>query len=710
VNANFSLPPEEIYVIRPVNFTSTSRNAATWDWVFEGATPAVSNDENPQVTFNSPGIYTVSLTVNKDSDAEITISKKVEVILKEKICPEEIIVGEEISSQTQFYPFGANQRQVLSSALYTAAEIGLEKAEKIGALSWFADSASAKPRKIYIYMKETAESSLGQNVTWANEIAGADLVYESPEDWTNPEGWITIPLQKAFKYSGTNNLKVMVRSLASDASGNNTFCHYSVSRGKHLCWNSESADLPTIRGSRNGNRPNIKFRADILCGVDSPVADFLTGAFSIDEPAEYMTFDKIPFTDRSTGPAVNWEWSFPGGFPESSQEENPSVSYAKAGTYTVTLKISNHLGNDTQERTLLIHPLAPLAAFSSSSEGFTTFPDYGPFLPHSGGTVSLRDESLYDPVGWEWTLQGIESTIPETGDITVNYPEGENVYSVRLRVSNAVGEDTKEMDAYVKVGGTAPVWNIPYGDKGDTCYLLSEGNYLTGSNTTYGILAEKFTAQAGGLITQVDLMLKVFNSTSLNSRNYTVSVYDENEGMPGTVLSSTVFRGSDINLSGYTRAIFPEPVAVTGNFYIEIKGIGTINTKVAIASSITSNPTVYVYKDRLWLPLEEYDPEKRKVSLNIVPVFTYETPFAVSSPSSSAEIQLYPNPVGDYLHVRSESPVENVAVSDIQGRRILTVNSRNAGQTIRTSAWKKGIYIVKIQTQKDYYICKVVKK
>ncbi|MDR1436856.1 MAG: PKD domain-containing protein, partial [Candidatus Symbiothrix sp.] len=708
VNASFTLPPEEIYVIRPVEFTSTSRNALTWDWTFEGAVPAVSGEENPKVAFDTEGVHTVSLTVNKGTDTETTVSRNVEIILKEKICPEDTTVGK--GTNYQSYPIGSARRQILSAALYTASEIGLEEKRKITHLSWQAVNASAEPRKMFIYMKETAKSSL-ERATWAAEIADAELVYESEDNWTNTAGWVTVPLQKPFSCSGEKNVQVMVRTLATGDSGENVNCYYSSSQGRHLYWVSDTTIVPADRGRSNSYRPNIRFRVAVPCGVDFPEADFLTGDFPIDEPAEYSVLDKITFTDRSSGPAVNWEWSFLGGTPESSSEENPVVVYNQAGTYPVTLIISNHLGKDTLERTLLIRQIPPLAAFSSSSDGFTAYPDHGPFLPYSGGTVSFRDESLYDPVSREWALEGITETVPPADRVTVNYPEGKNLYSARLTVGNSKGEDRKEIEGYVRVGGTAPVWNIPYGDAGDTYHLLSEGNYLSGSNSSYGRLAEKFTAPAGGFVTQADIMIKVFNSVSLNSRSYEVSVFEDADGKPGTVLSSVAFKGADINLSGYTRVVFPEPVAVTGNFYIELKGTGTVNTKIAVASSKESAPTVYVYiPQKGWESLEEFDPEKRKISLNIVPVFTYQEPTSLLEPVSKLGIRLYPNPVGDYLHIESESPLESILVSDLRGRRIQFINPEKDGNTIRASGWEKGIFIVKIRTQNDQYNLKVVKK
>jgi PKD repeat protein len=53
----------------------------------------------------------------------------------------------------------------------------------------------------------------------------------------------------------------------------------------------------------------------------------------------------VTFTDLSYNSVQSRTWSFPGGTPESSTDETPVVTYAEAGTYPVTLTVSD--GNTT---------------------------------------------------------------------------------------------------------------------------------------------------------------------------------------------------------------------------------------------------------------------------------------------------------------------------------------------------------------------------
>lgn len=54
----------------------------------------------------------------------------------------------------------------------------------------------------------------------------------------------------------------------------------------------------------------------------------------------------IQFLDASTGGPAEWEWTFEGGNPATSNEKNPQVSYSAAGMYDVSLNVTNALGSD----------------------------------------------------------------------------------------------------------------------------------------------------------------------------------------------------------------------------------------------------------------------------------------------------------------------------------------------------------------------------
>jgi len=55
----------------------------------------------------------------------------------------------------------------------------------------------------------------------------------------------------------------------------------------------------------------------------------------------------VQFFDLSGGSPTSRLWTFEGGTPSSSTEINPVITYSQVGTYNVTLKVSNMVGNNT---------------------------------------------------------------------------------------------------------------------------------------------------------------------------------------------------------------------------------------------------------------------------------------------------------------------------------------------------------------------------
>nr|WP_294860668.1 M43 family zinc metalloprotease [uncultured Fluviicola sp.] len=94
-----------------------------------------------------------------------------------------------------------------------------------------------------------------------------------------------------------------------------------------------------------------------------PVADFfvdVNGLTGNSGPnANAMTAcagDPIVFKDASWKATVtSWSWSFPGASPATSTAQNPTVTYAAPGWYSVTLTAANASGSDTKTMNHMIY-------------------------------------------------------------------------------------------------------------------------------------------------------------------------------------------------------------------------------------------------------------------------------------------------------------------------------------------------------------------
>ena len=57
--------------------------------------------------------------------------------------------------------------------------------------------------------------------------------------------------------------------------------------------------------------------------------------------------ENVRFSDLSTGNPIEWAWTFEGGSPSSSSNQNPTVRYSTEGVFDVTLVATNLGGSDT---------------------------------------------------------------------------------------------------------------------------------------------------------------------------------------------------------------------------------------------------------------------------------------------------------------------------------------------------------------------------
>ena len=119
--------------------------------------------------------------------------------------------------------------------------------------------------------------------------------------------------------------------------------HYAISNGA----SNRSLSADDISGS------NFVQQKSIITNVCGPgaMATYVCGslpvaAFTVNSQTGCVgqTFN---FTDQSTGSPTSWQWTFTGGAPSSSTQQNPSVFYTTPGTYDVTLVATNASGSDS---------------------------------------------------------------------------------------------------------------------------------------------------------------------------------------------------------------------------------------------------------------------------------------------------------------------------------------------------------------------------
>jgi len=98
-----------------------------------------------------------------------------------------------------------------------------------------------------------------------------------------------------------------------------------------------------VDGAYPSTRKQLMSEYLTFFGIQAP----LLNATFVGFPNHILEQGNVAFTDFSTGGVISWAWSFEGGIPSTSAEQNPVVSYSTAGVYDVRLIVSDGFTSDT---------------------------------------------------------------------------------------------------------------------------------------------------------------------------------------------------------------------------------------------------------------------------------------------------------------------------------------------------------------------------
>ncbi|MEO6037237.1 MAG: PKD domain-containing protein, partial [Saprospiraceae bacterium] len=132
-----------------------------------------------------------------------------------------------------------------------------------------------------------------------------------------------------------------------------------------------------------------------------------------------------------------FNWQFPGGTPGSSTAQNPTVVYNTAGTYSVTLTVSNSAGTNTATQTnLVVVTTTPTAVFTNTV---------------SGSTATFTNSSM-GATSYSWNFG--DNTNSTAANPTHTYP-ADGSYTVILTATNSCGTTTATQVVVIATPPTA---------------------------------------------------------------------------------------------------------------------------------------------------------------------------------------------------------------------------------------------------------------
>ena len=204
---------------------------------------------------------------------------------------------------------------------------------------------------------------------------------------------------------------------------------------------------------------NLRLYSNAFAGTTT--ADFTTPSFNI------CVNDCINFNDASVGTNISaWNWTFNGATTPTSTDQNPTnICYPTAGTYDVTLSITDDNGTDNVTYQIMVSTCTggPTAAFAVDT-----------MVVCKGDCISFTDLSTGDPTSWSWSFQGAEPSTSTAQNPTNICFDSAGVFDVTLTVTNGSGTD--------QIINSVTVMDLPeingYGDTlidiGGAAVLLAE--------------------------------------------------------------------------------------------------------------------------------------------------------------------------------------------------------------------------------------------
>ena len=238
-----------------------------------------------------------------------------------------------------------------------------------------------------------------------------------------------------------------------------------------------------------------------------PLAEFQSSETLVTEGCS------VDFTDNSYCYVYDWEWTFEGGTPSSSTDQNPvGIVYQNTGTYNVTLKATNEFGENTITKSAYIEvstAATPEVVFYASDSAVCT-----------NTVVQFSDYSTVCPESWNWVISPSTFTFTNGTSASSQNPEvlfnAAGNYTVSLTVTNSNGSNTLNKNDYILAGGSS----IPFFEDFESGNIEQKGWTIVNpdnDNTTW----EMFSVSGNGGTKAAGINL--FNYNAVFKRDQLIS-------------------------------------------------------------------------------------------------------------------------------------------------------------------------------------------
>jgi serine protease len=568
--ANFYTLTRNICPNTPVVFQDSSMyNATSWLWNFQGGTPATSTSSMPTVSYAAPGTYSVGLTASNSNGnsvankvAYITVAAPINLPLQEGF------------QGTQFVPLNWSTMNIDNDSLFWKRQTGR------GGFTVAPTAACAMFNNYEEDATGTRDEIRTPRYNFSN-VANAkirfDVAYKQYDNTAN--------ITPANPYSDTLELRLTTNCGVNWTSiynkGGQTLSTspgtLQASRFEPLAteWRTDSINIS----------PQAAFQQNVMVGfvnrgrygqalyVDNVNIFLPAPTMSVNSQSNACTGSAVTFSNLTTG-AAGYTWAVsPAASISAPNGTNTNITFANAGTYTITLTANNGPVLNTLTRTVSI-AVQPTVALTTSTTNIC-----------SGTNVTLTASGASS---YSWSTGSTANSIVVT-------PTANTTYTVRGNNSGACF-DVKSSVVNVTLTPNVSVTNQTICAAG-TATLIASGastySWSTGStsnpifvsptsNTVYTVIG--------------------FNNTCTNTKTVSVTIGASITIVP-VATTPTICTGGTVGLSASGAATYTwlpgningssltvTPVATT-NYTVNGTNSGC-NGSAVISVSIISAPAL----------------------------------------------------------------------------------------------------------------------
>jgi len=724
--ASFSSDVQNVFAGNGVFFTDSSTgNPTSWEWSFEGGTPANSTEQNPIITYNTTGVYKVVLKVGnsvgeatKEITNYITVTENSGTGTLQAHYNFQGNLKDASSYQRSLVPIGdfnpvfsADRTENLSSA-YNAPEEG----SKYLSNSYKGIGVNNK-RAVTVWFRTTTVGSRKTIISWGKNAEGqmfnvmidggtvrieaGSCSLRSTKDNLDDNEWHHLAV--TYDPIDGDKLKDVKIYLDGVLDTNQTDANNSY-RSEEVVINTDILTNTMRIGSVNysdgyiyyGSIDDVRIYSDALSLQEiitiknssasvKPVANFTANRTLVFQE------DEVQFTDNSVNNVGSWLWTFEKGTPATSEAQNPVVSYLTIGEYKVSLQVTNSKGTDTKEMLNYItvsELLPPIASFSVNKRKV-----------EEREKVVFSDTSINGPSSWEWTFEGGQANSTTVQNPEVTYAT-EGVYKVLLKASNSKGGNIKEELSYITVtkslSDILPNDNYTLSVEGETCRNSNNGKVSVEVKSDY-----EYTAAISGV--SINSSLNFNLGSPLNIESLSAGVYN----ICITVADYPSYKQC------FTATV-KEPESLSVQSKID-------NSKKTILLNL-SGSDVYTIR----LNNREYRTNEDKINLELDPVIN--NVIQVSTDKNCQGVYeetivmggtpiFYPNPTKNILNVLVapiSKVVTNVTVSvaSLTGKVVLSevYFVSNGSVSVDVSKLEKGVYTIRLGVAGEIVNHKIIKR